>query len=264
MDRERLKEVHQSDLTEGRINQDFLDWLQTKGMSYLMIVLVGICAYSAWVYYKRNQTNYRAEAWTELSKTSLPGSLQEIADKYGDVGAVASLARLRAADEYMAAVQSGKQIGALEGADSAALSEKDRTDYLDRADGLYQKVIDADDQASAKTLLAVTALTGRAVVAESRNELDKAKDFYNHAAQRAESSYPKLAELSRARAASVDRLDANVALPTNEQVEGMSASPLLVPPPSSSDDLPQIDPGLWDILRSGLPGDTKPATQPGE
>ena len=27
--RDRLREVHQSDLTEGRINQDFLDWLQT-------------------------------------------------------------------------------------------------------------------------------------------------------------------------------------------------------------------------------------------
>ena len=31
MDRDRLKEVRQTDLTESRINQDFLDWLKTSG-----------------------------------------------------------------------------------------------------------------------------------------------------------------------------------------------------------------------------------------
>lgn len=266
MDRERLKEVHQSDLTEGRINQDFLDWLQTKGMSYLMILLVGICAYSAWIYYKRNQTNYRAEAWSELSKAALPGSLQDIADKYSDVGSVSHLARLRAADEYLAAVQQGKQLGAAPGTDAAPLTEKDRTDYLDRADGLYQKVVDADDQSAEKTLLAVTALTGRAVVAESRGELDKAKDYYNHAAQRAEALYPKLAEQSRHRADSVGGLDLDVALPTNEQLEAMKPTPMLEP--STTDAPPSITPDVLDIIKkaqgdgSSAPG-SAPATQPG-
>jgi hypothetical protein len=31
MDRERLKQVHQTDLTESRVNEDFVDWLKTKG-----------------------------------------------------------------------------------------------------------------------------------------------------------------------------------------------------------------------------------------
>ncbi len=30
MDRERLQQVHQSEVTESRINEDFVEWLKTK------------------------------------------------------------------------------------------------------------------------------------------------------------------------------------------------------------------------------------------
>ena len=33
MDRNRLKDIHQSDLTESRMNEDFVIWLKTKGPS---------------------------------------------------------------------------------------------------------------------------------------------------------------------------------------------------------------------------------------
>ena len=39
-DRERLKEVHATDLTESRVNEDFVDWLKTKGPTYLLAILV--------------------------------------------------------------------------------------------------------------------------------------------------------------------------------------------------------------------------------
>ncbi len=33
MDRDRLKQVQQTDLTESRINEDFVDWLKTRHLS---------------------------------------------------------------------------------------------------------------------------------------------------------------------------------------------------------------------------------------
>ena len=110
MDRERLKEVHQTDLTEGRINQDFVDWLKTKGMSWLLVILVALCVYAGLVRWKSHKIGYQTEAWAELTKAALPASLEEVADKYGDVGSVSQLARLRAAEQLLGAVQAGKTL----------------------------------------------------------------------------------------------------------------------------------------------------------
>src|SRR5262245_33864318 len=73
----RLKEVRQTDLTEGRINQEFLDWLQTKGMSWLLILLVGVCIYLGFVRWKSHQSNTRAEAWKTLQESRLPSALEK-------------------------------------------------------------------------------------------------------------------------------------------------------------------------------------------
>jgi hypothetical protein len=244
MDRERLKEVHQSDLTEGRINQDLVDWLQTKGMSYLLIVLVGICAYSAYVYYKRHKTNHQAEAWAELSKASLPGSLEDVAQKYGDVGAVSELARLQAARELLTAVQTGKMLGA-EGEAPKDLAEKDRLEYLEKADGFYQKVAEADDQSPEKTLMVVTALNGRAAVAESLGKIDEARSLYEQVAKRAEATFPKLAEQARQRGETVQQKARDINLPSQADVLAMQSSP---PSPSVFDPISPIDPGIRDFL----------------
>lgn len=203
MDRDRLKEVHQTDLTEGRINQDFVDWLQTKGVSWLLMVLVALVAYMGIIRWKNHRTNYQTEAWVELTKAAVPSSYEEVADKYTDVGAVPELARLRAAQALLTAVQTGKAIGS----DAAAqkdLTDDERSQYLDRADRLYAKVIEVDDQSQQKALLVITALTGRAAVAESKGQLDQAKQYYTQAAQRAETMFPKLAEQARSRASSAE------------------------------------------------------------
>jgi len=223
MDRQRLKEVHQSDLTEGRINQDFVDWLQTKGMSWLLVVLVGLCAYFAMIRWQHHRVNYQTEAWSALEKERLPSSLESVADKYPDVGAVAQLARLRAAEELMQAVQTGKTLSADADPQSKAdLTDVDRAKYLDHADDLYSKVIAADDKSPQKTLLAVTALSGRAAVAESKGEPDKAKQYYTEAAQRAQDQFPQLAEKSRQRAQNVQDLSRQVTLPTRAELTAMA------------------------------------------
>ncbi len=234
----RLKEVHQTDLTEGRINQDFLDWLKTKGVNYLLIVLVALCAYLGWVRWSAHKTNYQAEAWREyISATQLlPSSLEDVASKYNDVGAVPDLARLEAASKLLRAVQTGKALGATAPAPPSPndpnppatppaedLTVDQRNEYLDRADRLYNEVATADDHSHGRTLLAVTALTGRAAVAESRGKADEAKSFYEQAAKRAEATYPEVAAASRLRAKDVGVGDAPVVLPTQAEVLAMQA-----------------------------------------
>lgn len=234
-DRSRLKQVHASDLTEGRINQDFLDWLQTKGMSWLLVILVALCVYFGIVRWKSHRTNYQTEAWTELTNAKLPSSLEDIADKYGDVGAVSELARLRAADELLTAVQTGKALGATPtpppaigqptppGEASKDLTDEEKAGYLNRADGLYAKVLEADDGSAARTLLAVTALIGRAAVAESNGDIAQARQFYTQAAQRAEAGYPDLAARARERAESSELKAKPVTFPTQTELNALMA-----------------------------------------
>lgn len=234
MDRERLKEVHQSDLTEGRINQEFVDWLQTKGMSWLLVVLVGLCAYFAMIRWQHHRVNYQAEAWTALQKEQLPSSLESVADKYPDVGAVAQLARLQAANEYLRAVQAGKMLSSDNDPQAKGdLSEVDRAKYLDRADDLFAKVVQADDKSPQKTLVVVNALNGRAAVAESKGDADKAKQYYNEAAQRATAQFPNLAEKARQRAQSVGDVSQPVTLPSRAELMAIQQKhkpPALDPP----------------------------------
>jgi hypothetical protein len=217
---QRLKEVHQTDLTEGRINQDFVDWLKTKGMTYLLVALLGLCAYLVYVRWQHSRTNYKAEAWKELAGAALPTSLEEVAQKYGDVGAVGSLARLNAAGELMRSVQTGKTLGA-DVASRTDLTAQERDVNLDKADRLYREIIESDDKSAGKTLITVTALTGRAAVADSKGDTAKAREFYTAAADRAGEAYPELAAQSRKRAEAVGTQPPPTSMPSQEQVQAM-------------------------------------------
>jgi predicted negative regulator of RcsB-dependent stress response len=233
----RLKEVHQSDLTEGRINQDFVEWLKSRGVNYLLVVLVALCAYLGWVRWRSHKTNYQAEAWREfISATQmLPSSLEDVASKYNDVGAVPELARLSAASKLLRAVQSGKALGAATppaptpdnpnpiAPPTPDLTAEERTDYLSRADRLYSEVASDDDQSPGRTLLIVTALTGRAAIAESSGKFEEARSLYEQAAKRSEAKYPEIAAASRKRAADVNDNQAPTTMPTQAEVQAVQS-----------------------------------------
>ena len=216
----RLKEVHQSDLTEGRINQDFVEWLKTKGMSYLLVVLLVLCGYLVYVRWQSSREHYQAEAWRELAGAALPISLEEVAHKYEGVGAIASLARMHAADSLLRAVQVGKTVGA-DAASRTDLTPEQRGEYLDRADRLYREMLASDDKSSGKTLMMVTALTGRAAVADSRGDATKAREFYDAAAERAGDAYPELAAQARKRAESAGTLAPATSMPSSDQLKAL-------------------------------------------
>ena len=71
---ERLKEVQTTDLTDSRVNRDFVDWLKTKGMNYLLLALLALCAFFAWEWYQQQSVLARDQAWADLTNATSPAT----------------------------------------------------------------------------------------------------------------------------------------------------------------------------------------------
>ena len=84
-DRDRLKEVHQTELIESRINEDLVDWLKTKGPSWLLLILVGVAIWMGYFRWRQYRANHYNEAWSALLDSRLPGSYEDVAARYADV-----------------------------------------------------------------------------------------------------------------------------------------------------------------------------------
>lgn len=211
MDRDRLKDVHQTNLTEGRLNEDFVDWLKTKGPTWLLFVLVALVAYLAVVRYRQYQVTSRNEAWQRLldvQDTTLPAGFEEVAREYGDVDGIGMLARLEGAERLLRSIQTGTPLTSEDSfAAPGSLSAQQRQDAIKRADKMYEEMIALDDGSIGQTVFAVTAYSGRAALAESRGDGEAARQWYEKAAQRAGEVYPQLAEQARHR---IETLDENI------------------------------------------------------
>ena len=136
------------------------------------------------------------------------------------------------------------------GADEATradLSETERTEYLDRADRLYREMIESDDNSDGRTLLMVTAHTGRAVVAESRGDDAKAKEHYEAAAARAGENYPELAAQSRARGEQVGKHQVAASMPSEEAVQALQ------PKTPETGESVQVEPWIRELIDAGKP-----------
>lgn len=240
MDRNRLKDVHQSDLTESRINEEFLSWIKNQGPTYLLIVLVALCSYILWVRWSEHKQDHITTAWAEYLNSRLPSSLEDIADKYSDVGALPQIARLQAAQLLLNSVQSGQALSAEDGI-PVPLSIGERTTYLDRADNLYLIVIGSDDRSSGSTLVTINALYGRAAVAEARGEFDQAKAHLEATIERATAMFPNLATQAQER---IDSMD----LPTTLATFASVTPPAPIPNSDTQRTPLNVDPALSDLI----------------
>jgi hypothetical protein len=242
---DRLKQVRQTDLTESRVNEDFVVWLRRSGPQYLLIVMIAVCGWLGYLRWKEYRAKHVAEAWSAYLECKLPGSFEDVADQYSDVPGLQQQAWREAADTLLEAVQSGRRLGAdaskpaTAGAD-VELSDAERAEYLDRAERLYRQVVDSDDHTLARTLYTASALQGLAAVAESRGNADEARNLYEMSADRAEPFYPLLAQRVRERAKTVAENITPVTLPAQASLP----SPL---PPASSTPA-TIDPALRSTL----------------
>ena len=52
---DRLKQVQTTDLTDSRLNHEFVAWLKTSGMNYLLMLLLVACAFLAWDWWNRSR-----------------------------------------------------------------------------------------------------------------------------------------------------------------------------------------------------------------
>jgi len=246
---ERLKEVHATDLAESRINEDFLEWLKTKGPQYLLLALIGVCVYLGVVRWKQYKVTYYTNAWSELLACDLPGCFEDVADLYADVAGLPQQALRSAADRYLNSVQTGTALSGEGNAAAPLLTDEQRTDYLDQATRLYHALANADDGSLGVTLYSVSAMQGLAVVAECKGQIDEAIRWYDMAAGRAETYYPQLARRVRERAATSRDFADPITLPTQAELPTpvTPAFPATLTPTT-------IDESLRDLLLPDEPG----------
>lgn len=193
-DRKRLEaEVHQTDLKEDRINEDFVESLKRYG-PWVLIAVLAVISVRLWMQRTANaEVATRDQAWVELLTTTEPASLNDIAISWDGIDSVSQLARLKAGQILLTRIAS-----------TPDMSADDRAVALDDASRQFEMVISVDDASRANTVVAVTALNGLAAIAESRGDAEAARGFYSRSASRAEGWLEPLAAQARLRAASAD------------------------------------------------------------
>ncbi len=215
MDRKRLGSVQQTDLTEGRINDDFLFWLKTSGPNWLLAVLVVACLVMGWNWWKNRAAQARDLAWAELNAADIPSALKDVAAKHRDVDSIATYALLNAGDRYLQSVLSGKRFDREATATDATMSPELKTEWLAEADALYADVIASakSDPTRGSRGFEIGALFGRAAVAESRGDITAAKTNLEAVQSVAGNDYPWLSKNAAARLESLGVISAPYPIP---------------------------------------------------
>ena len=221
----RLKDIQHGTLTESRLNSDFLFWLKTKGPNYLLLAMLVLCGFMGLNWWENRLALARDGAWNEFLSAQTPQALIEVANKHTDTDAISQLATINAADAYMQSIQMNKRFDREAGATDAAVTPELRAEYLAEADRLYAKVVSEGSQsAGPRSLLTVTALFGRASVAETKNDPTQAALFLTQAQELAAKTYPQLAKVAQHRKETLPEL-ANVrAMPSRPVEAGAPAS----------------------------------------
>lgn len=243
---ERHQQIREgAGLEDSRLNTDFIDLMKRWGGHVLMVLAVvalgywGLDRYRQAKVAKVNNAFYELEA---IGDNPSPESLKSLADTYAGVRAVPELARLKAADGYMRAVRTGFKPGAVFNADGGVDDENDlvtpddRAWYLDEAKRLFQLVAEATESVTGRELLAINGLYGLAAAAESLEQFDEAKGYYERLAVVAErASFPTHATVARNR---------------TENMSDLSSVPELYP----QDDLPPLpQPPVPEIVQAVTP-----------
>jgi len=256
-------------LDESRINEDFRDFLVKWGPRLLIVVALIALAFSGRRYLTQKADERIDEAFEQLAlatstDATSPDTLLSLAQQYDDIGAVAHVARLTAAEAYLSAVRRGVVIGAQADPagnypESELLDGELRGSYLQQSRQAFTQVGDASGAAD---IHKVRAHMGLAAVAEAMGELDTARTHYERAAGiDREAGFGTVAQIADARVASLDLLSDRVVLPA-------SAS-LPQPEPIVPEERDEDDPfGLGGLdfgdLGSDLGGgfDTPPSEEP--
>lgn len=232
MDRKRLGSVQQTDITESRINDDFVYWLKTSGPNWLLAVLVVAALMMGWNWWKGRAAQARDIAWAELNAADIPATLKDIALKHADVDSVPMYALLNAGDRYLQSVLTGTRFDREPSASDAQLTPEVRAEWLTEADTLYSDVITAAkaDPTGGLRGFEVSGWFGKAAVAESRGDIASAKSALEGAMKSAGDQYPWLVKIAQARLDSLTSISSPYPIPAAPMV----AVPTTVVPGTAS------------------------------
>lgn len=281
-DKKRLRQVQQQDLTESRLNDDFVFWLKTKGVNYLLILLVAACVWMGWNWFKERKEAERNRAWNDFAQATLPQAYDEVARLHPTTDSVALLSWIRAGDAHLREIQTGL-IGAsslVPGPngllpDAQALDAEALTIARTSADAYYARVLENAGSGEGHVAFRVAALFGRAAVAESKNDLTNAKLFLEQAAALAEGPYPAYAALAKVRLESLPLLANHAELPPaaslptrpttltptavnpEELIRSLQGQPAPAPPAAPQPAQPEAEPAPEPV-----PEEPAPATPP--
>ncbi|MDX2018530.1 MAG: hypothetical protein SFY95_12940, partial [Planctomycetota bacterium] len=232
MDERQMQIRERAGLEESRLNLGFIEFLRrySTPISVALIVIAG--GWWAWNQYAKRQAENTDKAWAELDATTRvaapsPDSLRAVADQHAGVGAVAELARLRAADVHLQAVRRGVRPGSTPQADGTfaatdKLSDEERATQLTLAEELFRAVEESTKDRAGREVIEVSALFGLAAVAEGRGNMGEAKSLYERIKSVAAGAKLSMhATIADKRIAGIDRLNTLPALLSETQLPAM-------------------------------------------
>lgn len=240
-DKKRLNQVQTQDLTESRINDDFVFWLKKNGMNYLLVVLIAACALLGFNYWQRKNVEKTATAWSDMMNATLPEALEQVAKDHADVPQVAMMALLSAGDLRLRQIQSGVVTPAQGTTPAVVLDEAGRKIAQDAADEDYRNAADLATKAAGGSranaaLVVLQSLFGRAAIAESRGDIEASRKFLADAESTAGENWAPIAKLAKARIEGLVALATPITLPRNADLPTPPATAPVTPAASGSGD----------------------------
>ncbi len=222
-DQNRQRQVQTQDLTESRLNDDFVFWLKRHGMNYLLVALLVACGFMGYNWWQRKQIEKATVAWDEFVQASLPESLEQVAKDHEVFPQVAVTALLRAADLRLQQIQTGEASPKVGDTPAVPLDEAGRKIAQEAADENYAKAAElatrtTEGDRSRAAPIVVPSLFGRAAIAESRGDFNAARGFLEEAAKVAGDRWPRLVEIANNRLAGLADLEKPIALPRQSEL----------------------------------------------
>jgi len=234
----RQSQVQTTDLSESRINDDFVFWLKKQGPNYLLVALLAACAAMGYNLWQRKRVEKSSLAWQDLQQATMAEDFDEVARKHAEVLQVAMMANMRAGDLRLAQIRSGELTPKQGDTPAVLLDAGSRKAVQEAADGNYTSAADlavkvAGGQRDQAVTVVMSTLFGRAAIAESRSDFDGSRKLLDEAATLAGSRWPQYEKLAKWRAGETMTLATAIPIPTAAELPAKPMAPVNPAAPST-------------------------------
>lgn len=237
MDTRHSEIVEGQGLTESRLNQDFINWLNVWGPKVLYLVLAIVVVYAGTQWWQRRQVAILDQAFAALDSARISGSpiaLESVARDHAGQGAVGQLATLDAADAYLTQARLGMLPSADPATGQGVLTPEQVTEALEKADGLYAKAFASTSMKKLPTVH-VSSRWGQASVSLQRGEYENARKLFQEVDALAQAaSLFSISEIALEKIADLETLQALVPLISSEDIASITPRQEIINQPSNS------------------------------